>query len=542
MTRKTTKKSKPRLAVIDAETDPFLYGRKPEVFAWGFFDGVKYQDFWGAHATAQLLQYLERESEPLMIYAHNGGKFDFFYLIEQGVVNDPITIINGRIVKLGLGEHELRDSYAIIPVALAVAGDKLEIDYEKFEASQRQKHKAEILHYLAVDCEALYKLVSRFHERFGPMLTVGGTAIKELEKLHPLKRGDAEHDAAFRPFYYGGRVSCFEPGIHRGDFTVYDVNSMYPHVMRNREHPYGMKYLRIDSPELDRLGNVKGYAKRPYFAKLTATNRSALPVRTDEGLYFDAPEGEFFACSHEIKVALKHKLIDVHEISHAFVPLQTITFDAFVDTFIADKISAKLSGDKIAELFAKFMLNSAYGKFGQNPAHYFDYSILRTEERPAWMKKHKGEEWAMHLDFGDWEIWKKPTPKPRYFDVAIAASITSAARSVLLDALQTAKRPIYCDTDSIICESLPQIQSDTELGAWKIEAQGDRIGIAGKKLYALYKGRQCVKMASKGADLEPGDIVSLARGNAVIWAKDAPTFRLGAPAPLWIDRVIIATA
>lgn len=563
----TKKKKPPRLAVIDAETDPFLYGRKPQVFAWGFFDGETYQDFWGTHyATDQLAQYLERYPEPLMIYAHNGGKFDFFYLIERGLVSNPIMLINGRVVKVGLFHHELRDSYSIIPVSLSAAGDKLKIDYEKFEESRREKHKAEILHYLAKDCEALYKLVAAFHGRFGPMLTVGSTAIKELGKLHPIRRGDEAHDERFRPFYYGGRVSVFEAGILEGAWHVYDVNSMYPHVMRNFSHPYGQKYLQLENTSIDHLGNIEGYPKRTYFAEIEATNRGALPSRLPDSLDFDCPEGKFYACSHEIRVALKHGLIDIHKVERAWVPLSLIKFDTFVDTFSAEKIAAKASGDKISELFSKFMLNSAYGKFGQNPAHYYDWSILQASERSKWLKARKDEAWEMAYDYGAWEIWRKPSPKPRYFDVAIAGSTTSGGRSILLDAFQVAARRAYGDTDSIICEGLYAVKHDgSQLGAWKLEAQGDLLAMAGKKMYALFDTRiaklkscrdargvercdgtmpcprcGCVKMASKGADLEPADIYQLARGASIEWHKPSPTFKLGGE-PVWIDRVLQKT-
>jgi hypothetical protein len=47
-------------------------------------------------------------------------------------------------------------------------------------------------------------------------------------------------------------------------------------------------------------------------------------------------------------------------------------------------------------------------------------------------------------------------------------------------------RPIYCDTDSIICEAFGGNLHDTELGGWKIEAEGDYAAIAGKKLYAVF--------------------------------------------------------
>lgn len=562
-------KRKPfKLAVLDLETDPFLYGRPPECFAAGFFDGEVYKEFWGTNtAVHYLAAYLESRSEPLMIYAHNGGKFDFFYLIEEGLVNNPVMIINGRIVKLGLGKHELRDSLAIIPVALGMIAKKEKIDYEKFEASEREKpeNKKEILHYLAVDCEELYRVVKAFHDRFGPMLTVGATSIKELGKLHPIRRGDTAHDERFRPFYYGGRVSAFEPGVHRGSFKAYDVNSMYPYVMKAFPHPYGQKYLTIENAELDSFGWLPGYTGKPYFAEINATNRSALPVRTKQGLYFDQPEGDFLACSHEIRVALKHGLIDIHAIKRSWVPLSTIRFDTFVDHWANEKADAKRRGDTLAYWFAKFMSNSAYGKWGQNPAHYYDYHIKRAGE------KLPSEGWELHMDYGAWEIWRKPSPKPRYFDVAIAASITSAARAVLLDANMKSDRPMYCDTDGDICVQLDGVKlDDAELGAWKVEAEGKLFALAGKKMYALFTGDVpvkacnaecdfrfpckrcgCVKMASKGADLEPADILALARGERRRWEKAAPTFKLGAPIhptspqerkKLFLSRNIRATA
>lgn len=524
--------------MLDLETDPFLYGRKPEPFAAGFYDGATYWDYWGADCVAALASYLEFRPDPLLIYAHNGGRFDFFYFVEAGLVNDPIMIINGRLVKLGLGIHELRDSFAIIPVALKEY-EKTKIDYDKFEADKRERHKPEILSYLRDDCLSLYKIVSAFVERFGPMLTVGGTAIKELAKFHKIIRGDAAHDALFRPFYYGGRVSVFEPGLHFSPvkkFKSFDVNSMYPFVMKNFLHPHGKQYLHFDHTPIDAWGNLQGYQGRPYFAIINAVNRQALPTRTNTGLTFDQEKGEFLACSHEIRTALKHGLLDIIKVKRAWLPLRLISFDRYVDYWMAEKIEGKNQGDRLRELFAKFLLNSAYGKFGQNPAHYYDYKIKRACE------KIRGREWLLHMDYGEWEIWRKPAPKPRYFDVAVAASITSAARAVLLDALQSASRPMCCDTDNVICEGLDVPLSDTVLGAWKVEATGDRLGLAGKKMYALFSGRQCVKMASKGADLDPLDILALAKGEAVIWLQDAPTFKLGRPDPAFIDRVLSRTA
>ena len=58
--------------------------------------------------------------------------------------------------------------------------------------------------------------------------------------------------------------------------------------------------------------------------------------------------------------------------------------------------------------------------------------------------------------------------------------------AVLLDALQHAVKPIYCDTDSVICSDLLDVEiSKTALGAWDLEDEFSRVIINGKKLYSV---------------------------------------------------------
>lgn len=531
-----------RVAVIDAETDPFLFGRPPQAFAWGFFDGETYREFWGDDCTDQLAAYLESRDDPLLIYAHNGGKFDFYYPLRKGLLSNPLKIIGGRIVKCGLGKHELRDSFAIIPIPLGKF-KKEAIDYALFERSVRDQHRKEILHYLAVDCESLYELVSAFVARFGPRLTIGATSLEKIRELHPFDRTKENHDELFRPFYFGGRVQCFEAGVISGNWRVYDVNSMYPYVMRNYQHPTGETYMSIADASIDKHGNCELFGARPYFARIIADSRGALPVRDKDGLDFPQVEaGEFLACSHEIRAGLRLGLLKIRKVVNAWIPRNTISFGAFVDQYIAEKIAASKSGDEIAYWFAKFLLNSGYGKFGQNPDNYKRYEILNADDRKRRAKLIK-EGWSLYADYGSWEIWQRPDPKPIYYDVAIAASVTSAARGLLLEGIYHAMRPIYCDTDSLICLGLyggARIDP-TELGAWKCEVpHSTEIAIAGKKLYALMNGAECVKIASKGAKMQADDIFAIARGEKRLWQNPAPNFKIDGTTR-FIEREIGAT-
>src|SRR6516225_5266481 len=99
-----------RIATSDFETDPFEHGVVPKPFCAGYYDGENYWDFWGDDCAARLVDHFRSIEEPTVVYFHNGGKFDFFFFIED--LEQDVKIINGRIVKAQIGKVELRDSYA----------------------------------------------------------------------------------------------------------------------------------------------------------------------------------------------------------------------------------------------------------------------------------------------------------------------------------------------------------------------------------------------------------------------------------------------
>lgn len=516
-----------KIATLDIETDPFKNGRIPKPFCCGIKTESEYIDYWGDNCLHGFINYIEELTEPHLIYAHNGGKFDFWFLYYIGLLENPVKIINGRIVSAKIGIHELRDSYAIMPIPLA-AYKKDDMDYSKLEKEKREKHKKEILKYLKADCEYLYELVNEFIERFGINLTIGGTAIKKLIEYHPFERTNESHDEKYRPFYYGGRVQFFESGILEGNFKVYDVNSMYPFVMSEKYHPASDEFIFTDDiNDLTKKGYLKDYPKHhPFFIEFEGFSDGACPMRYDGKLNFPTMNGQFKITSHELQTGLKHGLIQIDKVLGIWIPQQIMKFNRFVNHYIKEKIDCKQNNDKAGELFAKLMLNSSYGKTGQNPDNFFDYHIRKEGEEIPDL-----DTWEIYINHPRFEIWRKHSEFKTYYNVAIAASITGAARAVLLDALAQAKRPVYCDTDSIICEELNgQTIDKYQLGAWDCEAEGKILAIAGKKLYALFKNRpikkDCVKLATKGARLKPHEIVKIAKGERIKWKNDAPNFKL----------------
>jgi hypothetical protein len=522
------------IGVLDVETDPFKADRIPKPFCAAFYAPEVYIEHWGDDCVARVLDDVGALETPYLIYCHNGGKFDFFYMLEYIDQERQVFIINGRLTEWSMvgTEHIFRDSMAIIPFALD-RYQKQKVDYAKFERAVRGLHKAEILAYLRSDCINLFALCSRFSERFrddsgNTPISIGQAAIRQLVALHPFERMTEAQDASLRPWYYGGRVQCFASGVLKGPWRVYDVNSMYSEAMASYDHPLSKMFDTLAHPPRTgkRMGGV-------WFAEFKGRNRQAIPVhREDKGLDFTVEHGTFKACSHELLPAIASGMVEVDEWISVQVPTVIGRFNKFVKLFSDEKIAARESGDKIGELLAKYTLNTPYGKTGQNPADFKDYEILMDpmQDRALVQKGYKPEGRISDEPFV--EIWSRPTKYHNngFYNVSIAASVTSVARAILLEGLQLAVEPIYCDTDSIICREFKGPVDPSKLGAWKFEGEADYCAIAGKKMYCLYNkvGRRIepVKWASKGGRLEPAEIIAMARGAIVEKTAEVPTYSL----------------
>lgn len=524
------------IAVIDFETDPFLWGRLPQPFILCFYTDTMTRTFWGNDCAEQFITFLDSLRTKYLIYAHNGGKFDYHFLHKY--LEDPMLIIKNRIVKCYIRGHELRDSFAALPVPLEDFGGKMKFDYTKNERHCRERYRDEITTYCIQDCAVLHNAVTSFIERYGKRLTIGGTAIKELRKHHPFRDMNSRHDGVFRPYYMGGRVQCFAGGELDGPWKLVDVNSMYPYVMATRYHPINGCFEDIHSlpDDLD----------IPFFIHFTGTNRNALAARNDDGsLSFTRRYGEFRTTNHELKVAMEHGLVDIETIHSVLVACEYTKFDTFVAQYAAEKAAAKRANDKLSEVFSKLLMNSGYGRAGINPANFEDWVILRDiddEEALLTALNSEGEPhpYSKQMESEDLELWSRSTEvlERNYCDVAIAASITSAARATLLEGLQASDNPIYCDTDSIICRDFRGNIDPYELGAWDLECIADKVAIAGKKQYVLYndqaniwdkrqeKYTNVAKLSSKGGRISLDQIRAICRGASVQYENPAPNFSL----------------
>lgn len=512
----------------DLETDPFLKDRKPEPFCAGLYDGAEFRCFWSSRCCDDLCDALYNKA-PGIVYIHNGGKFDLFYMLHRIDMDKPMLIIHERItecfVKCAGGYHKVRDSLKILPFALAQY-QKDEIDYTKLEADVRELHKDEIISYLKGDCVYLHELCSEYINTFGPAITIGSTAMKELKKFHEIGEPLTQDiDAQIRnPYFIGGRVERMRTGVHAGNWKVYDVNSMYPYVMSAFNHPIGRP-------------SYKGHeiTERTYFITARGRNHGAFAVRDKHaGIKFDVVDGIFSTTIHEWNTALELGLFEPEEIIETVDFAESRCFFDYITHFYKSRKKATIEGDKIKSIFYKFLLNNSYGKFAVNPENFKEYRLTDSKTDLRW---HGFTDCTIIEGF-DLIMWSKPCEEFKYANVATGASITGAARSILMRGLHHAVNPVYCDTDCVICEDLQGVTiDDAVLGAWKLEKSGNKIAIAGRKMYALFDDSKCVKYASKGVRIDPLDIVRAAQGETVVYERDAPTYRLNGSVD-WITRKV----
>lgn len=537
---KVTKKI---IAVVDTETDPFEEGLVPEPFCLGFDTGDRYVEFWGDDCVKQFFDYLATLEDEYIIYAHNGGKFDFHFFLDYLDPDQAPLIMGSRLVKVNFAGQEFRDSYSIIPQALS-SYKKDEIDYSGFTRDKREGNRVEILKYMKSDCAYTRELIVGFHETLGDKVTIASAALPMLNSYHGFERMKSETlDARFRQYFYGGRNQCFETGILRprngGRWMLIDRNSMYPAVMRDELHPISVR------PELQTT-----ITKDTNFAYIEAWNDGALPSRAEDGsLDFTVKKGKFHATIHEINAGLDTGTLRIDRVIHAWAFDKVASFEEFVTRFYGLRLDAKAVNDEVLNILYKLVLNSAYGKFALNPRKFKQWSLTLGDIPTPQRSEEFPDGWTLHSQSGDVFIWERPNPRRNgFYNVATAASITGAARANLLRNIALSKRPIYCDTDSIMCEGFAGPLEDSLLGGWKLEATGTMAAIAGKKLYALIDEKdpewsahgKAVKKASKGVRLDPREIIQVCNGREVIYRNPVPNFKLGGEA-VFTDRRIRMT-
>lgn len=555
------------IAVIDAETDPFKKGRFPIPFIWGFYDGQTYQEFTdlaalpgkmakaaisdGMQDTSEFIPFLEERE--IIVYAHNGGKFDFHLgLLEYMDPFETVMIIAGRLARFKIGLCEFRDSFNILPVALAEY-QKQEFDYTLLEREQRYKphNWKKIREYLYSDCINQFDMVSKFQARYGRHLTQAGASMKYWAKVTGNKapQSTPEFYHLFKVFYYGGRTEAFEAGIIKNKLELIDINSAYPEAMLS-EHPFSLEYVYSTDAEYDETKITGGD-----FYHVVCNSHGAFPFRVEDGsLIFpnDNATREYHVTGWELQAALDTHTVSNLKVIGFYSFTESINFSDYILPLYDERLEAKANNDKAGDLFNKLLMNSLYGKFASNPEEYGEFLVLDPEyvglldlkdsdgkiKRGVNIEDDELFNYSFAGELGPWALARRPLfeERQRYYNVATAASITGYVRAKLWRAICQCHGVVYCDTDSIVCRRPGPLPLGKALGEWSIDGEFTEGAIAGKKLYAFkYKKgteptdkktgkKKDYKTACKGGRLEAPEIYRVAKGETVLYEPESPTY------------------
>ncbi len=551
---KKSKRKDKIIAVADCETDPFDGVTIVEPFIWGYYDGDNYEEFL---STEKFMEFIYTLPETIL-YAHNGGKFDWMFILDYIDDFEKVMIINGRLARFKIGDVEFRDSFNILPVSLKKM-QKDDFDYNKMHRDVREQFMDEIKRYLYHDCIYLHRYISLFIEQYGLHLTQAGAAMKVWQERFD---GNAPNDTGgviydkFKEFYYGGRCESFFSGTFHHDVVVYDINSAYPYAMLS-DHPISLSYSEFTPPdgEVD-ITDIAGH----FFIIVRCISRGAFPYRADNGsLVF--PDDDFDRTYHvtgwEYIAAIETNTIQNMVIEKIYEFHETLNFENYIHHFYQIRQNAKLVDDNANDLFAKILMNSLYGKFGSNPDNYQSFMIVdggvfnnegaideidETLTRGSDLHLPGRGRWYFGGQIGSRFLAQQPIVEEskRWYNVTTAASITGYVRAMVHRARCMCDGVLYCDTDSLIVSKQNGLNIGNELGQWKHEGDFKRGAIAGKKMYALeytdeYYSKLLqkakpgenvpkTKVATKGARMDFDQVESVANGEIFEYKPQAPTF------------------
>lgn len=532
--RETKKRN---IAILDMETDPFDNISQDEVLP---FLAVLHCDeqapviIWNEdhdQFTSNVIAAIEALPGKYTVYAHNGGKFDFMFLVHK--LRGKVSFKGRGIMSATIGNHELRDSFHIIPEKLASL-QKQQFDYSNLTKSKRAKFKKQIIAYCISDCENLLYYVKKFIDEFGFKISIGAAALAKLSENYTIEKITDKVDENLRRFFFGGRVECVQgAGYFRHGQKLYDINSAYPNAMARQRHPIGAEY--VYRPGLPNENTC--------FLQITCRNENALMARTETGeVTTRKKQGEFFTTIWEYRAALELGLISDVKIIHCVDNFVWTDFSKFINPLYDQRAieKAKLAtltpgseewnATNAAQTFLKLIMNNSYGKTAQNPRRFKEHYFTDPGETPILTPgEEDGPAWETEFLGADYWIWTRPSPGMKFLNVGTGASITGAVRAKLLHALHHAINPVYCDTDSIICDALPnETLHATELGAWDIEKEITELVICGKKLYAYRakgkNGASIEYVKSKGAaGLSWSDMIDIFTGQEKRTTNFGPT-------------------
>lgn len=501
---------------LDTETKERTKGTEKHLrmrLAWTCFvqvrnDRGKHTEVWrDFRSTEALWSYVVdrcRPKHPLWVFAHNAffdlQASDFFHYLTLWKWKREFYYDNGftYILCLRNGDKCMK----IVSTTNYFAGSLAElgkaVGIEKTQVDFRSATESELSSYCRNDVSIMVSFILQYltflreHDLGTFRYTRASQSFAAYRHRFMHEKiaihSDEDVQSLEKSAYYGGRVECFRLGKQTGGpFASFDVNSMYPFVMKEHLYPTRLVDIGADYP-LDKLRVV--LERYGAVAQVVVeTDTPLYPVRLDDVLIFPVGRFRTFLTTPSLKVALaRGHLVAVESV--AFYEMADL-FSDYVDYFYRLKVRYTEEGNTLYRSFVKVFMNSLYGKFGQQvplvescePEAGLGYT--RLEE----MILETGESWTVTVMLNVATTEHSPRPGPTSF-IAIAAHVTDYARCYLSELIETVgwDKVLYCDTDSlklrlVDADKLKPYLNDTKLGSLNHEGTFSSFIIYGPKDY-----------------------------------------------------------
>lgn len=291
---------------------------------------------------------------------------------------------------------------------------------------------------------------------------------------------------------YGGEVRCWFRGKVNRPLVHYDVNSLYPSVMRDEVYPTALVDVAYN-PSVDYAASL--IDRFACVAEVDIeTADSVYPLRVCGKITFPIGKFRTTLAGPEILAA-----VDGRDIKH-FHAIALYThgsiFKGYVLRWWAEKQIAQRNRDKAAEKFAKLMLNSLPAKFAQRtPVWEADANVdvVRPWKSFPWRDPKTGVMYSARSVGWVGQVMRHRVPTEHSFP-AIYAYVTAYARERMrfLRSFVPSGNLYYQDTDSLIvsreCVDAGSIPADLigdGLGQLRIVGEYDWAEFRGPKNYTL---------------------------------------------------------
>ena len=367
-------------------------------------------------------------------------------------------------------------SVSSIAKAFNLEEQKEVIDYNLVREKGHELTKEE-KSYIKNDVVIIAKALKIQHENNLKKMTIGSDALSDFKKIISTKKYEyffpslsKELYEDLKPSYKGGftYVNKIHKKKYRKNILVYDVNSLYPSVMRYEKLPYDTPRFFEGKYEFDE--NYPLYIQKIFVNfKIKKNHIPTIQLKHNflfsQTEYLESSKNEVVTLhltNIELPLFLDHyEILSIEYVCGYKFKAKTGFFDKYIDKWTNIKIESKKQGNFALYTIAKLMLNSLYGKFGS--------SIITTQKIP-------------YLSEDDIVCYQKgeETEKDSLY-LPMAIFITSYARFKTISSAQKVyKNFCYADTDSIHLTNISKEEveklievDDYKLGAWKLESEAD---------------------------------------------------------------------